>query len=107
MGPELEEEARKAHKAVGNIPGGQWMSESFPDGTRVHYWLGKEYARSDWSIEGDESVARYRAPSTRADNRCAVYRNPGGTKESLDEYISVCDSGVYTYSTFPLQRQVD
>ena len=35
----------------------------------------------------------------------AVWVQPrGGKKESLDEYIGVCNSEVYTSSAFPIER---
>jgi TolB-like protein/class 3 adenylate cyclase/Flp pilus assembly protein TadD len=99
---ELSELIKSAGRATGKSPEGTWIADSYLDGTGIHYWLGKEFARSDWSIEGDEHVTRFRAPSTRQTQRCRVYRNANGSKENLDEFISTCNSGVFRSARFPI-----
>jgi tetratricopeptide (TPR) repeat protein len=101
-GMELRELIKEGGRTIGNRPNGKWMVDNLADGTGVHYWLGEEYARSDWRIEGDEYLVRYRPPSKRDPYRCDLYRNPGGTKETLDEFLFVCTIGVYPNARFPL-----
>jgi TolB-like protein/class 3 adenylate cyclase/cytochrome c-type biogenesis protein CcmH/NrfG len=103
-GVELRELIKEGRRTIGMRPNGQWMVDNLADGTGIHYWLGKEYARSDWRIEGDEYMVRYRPPSKREPYRCDAYRNPGGTKETLDEYLFICTIGVYSHARFPLPR---
>jgi TolB-like protein/class 3 adenylate cyclase/Tfp pilus assembly protein PilF len=103
-GVQLRESKKDGSRTMGREPGGQWMVDHLADGTGVHYWLGKEFARSDWRIEGDELMVRYRPPSKREPYRCNIYRNPAGAKETLDEYLAICTIGVYPYAQFPLPR---
>ncbi|NCF29157.1 MAG: tetratricopeptide repeat protein [Gammaproteobacteria bacterium] len=103
-GVELRELNKDGVRTMGEIPGGQWMFDRLADGTGIHYWLGEEYARSDWRIEGDQLMVRYRPPSKREPYRCDVYRNPAGARETLDEYIAICTIGVHWYARLPLPR---
>ncbi len=104
-GAELRELIEEGRRTIGTRPNGQWMVDNLADGTGIHYWLGKEYARSDWRIEGDEYMVRYRPPSKREPYRCEAYRNPGGTRETLDEYLFVCTIGVYPHARFSLPSE--
>lgn len=101
-GEQVRELIKSAGRATGNSPEGTWIADSYLDGTGIHYWLGKEFARSDWTIEGDEHVTRFRAPSTRQTQRCRIYRNLRGSQKNLDEYISLCNSGVFRSARFPI-----
>jgi len=101
-GVELREFIAERGRTIGDRANGRWMVDNLADGTGIHYWLDKEYARSDWRIEGDEYFVRYRPPSKREPYRCDAYRNPGGARESLDEYLFVCTIGVYPHSRTPL-----
>ncbi len=105
-GTELRELNKDGVRTIGETPKGQWMFDRLADGTGIHYWLGKEYARSDWRIEGDELMVRYRPPSKREPYRCDIYRNPVGSTETLDEYIAICTIGVHWYAHFPLPSEL-
>lgn len=89
-------------RLVGRTAKGEWMQDLLADGTGISYWVGREVARRDWHIEGDKLHARYRAPSTREPRSCEIYRNPKGTKETLDQYLSVCGHGIFPFATSPL-----
>ena len=107
-GAELRELNKNGVRTIGDLPNGQWMFDRLADGTGVHYWLGKEYARSDWRIEKDKLIVRYLPPSKREPYSCDIYRNPLGSKETLDEYIAICNPiGVHWYAHFPLPRDVE
>ncbi|MEM7253035.1 MAG: adenylate/guanylate cyclase domain-containing protein [Pseudomonadota bacterium] len=101
-GEQLRTIQKSGYRTVGNIPEGQWTIDTFPDGARIHYWRGREVGRSDYWIEGNESVYKYRPPSNLGERRCKVYRNPNGSKANLDARISLCSHGVYTSAVFPL-----
>ncbi|MFT5115117.1 MAG: adenylate cyclase [Parasphingorhabdus sp.] len=101
-GPELLALIESGRASIGRSPGGDWKVENLADGTGIHYWLGKEFARSDWSVEDDEYVLNYRPPSKRESYRCDTYRNPEGSKEELNEYIYICTIGVFLHSHAPL-----
>jgi TolB-like protein/class 3 adenylate cyclase/Tfp pilus assembly protein PilF len=100
------DEMRSLFKARGRVAGvradGEWGVDNLDDGTGVHYWLGKEFARSDWHIDGDEYVVNYRAPSKRKPYRCTLYRNPRGAVETLDDLVFVCTIGVFTHTRLRL-----
>jgi tetratricopeptide (TPR) repeat protein len=101
-GAQLRELKKAGEMTRGKRTGGQWRVDHLANGTGVHYWLGKEFGRSDWSIEGDQLLIRYRAPLKRDPYRCDIYRNPAGSKETLDEYIANCTIGVWPYAGFPI-----
>jgi len=101
-GIKLRELKKAGTRTMGERPGGIWMVDHLADGTGVHYWLGNEFARSDWSIEDGQLTIRYREPSKRDPYRCDIYINPTGTRETLDEYFAICTIGVYPHALIPL-----
>ncbi len=101
-GAEIRERFTKGSRSIGQVPQGEWMLDNLPNGTHIHYWFGKEFARSERRIEGDAIHTRYLAPSSREPSICETYRNPEGSKETLDEYLAVCTNGVFSYSSFPI-----
>ncbi len=75
------------------------MRDMYPDGTGVHYSNGRQTSTTTSKIEGD---IEYTERSNGRKSRCTFYRNPEGTKENLNEFISVCAHGVFSYARFPL-----
>ncbi len=98
-GADLRERAKSGHRLKGRIPSGEWMTDNFPGKPRIYYWNGRKASTATMEIKGDtEFISR----STGQNYSCVYYRNPKGTKESLDEGISVCTTGVFPYAQFPL-----
>ena len=95
----MRENLKSGYRLKGRLPGGVWMVDRDPKGNGVHYWLGSRYATSTSDIRGDMV---YDKRSTGLETSCAYYRNPEGTKENLDEFISVCSHGIFPHAQFPL-----
>jgi len=85
------------HKGQGE--GGIWMRDLFSDGTGIHYWQGQKTSTTTSEIRNDVEFSKR---SNGRETECSFYRNPKGTKESLDEFIGVCAHGVYPMAEFPL-----
>ncbi len=75
------------------------MRDMYPDGTGLHYSNGRQTSTTTSKIEGD---TEFTDRSNGRKTRCTFYRNPEGTKENLNEFISVCAHGIYPYAVFPL-----
>ncbi len=75
------------------------MRDMYPDGTGLHYSNGRQTSTTTSKIEGD---TEFTERSNGRKTRCTFYRNPEGTKENLNEFISVCAHGIYPYAVFPL-----
>ena len=75
------------------------MRDIFLDGTGIHYWQGRQTSTTTSEIRGD---VEYSERSNGRRTECSFYRDPKGTKENLDEIISVCAHGVFPSAEFPL-----
>ena len=96
---ELRNSFKTEHRIKGRIPQGVWMIDWDTEGNGVHYWNGKQYVTSTYEIRGDMFTYQQ---SDGLELSCATYRSPKGTKANLDEFIQVCNSGVYPHAIFPL-----
>ena len=98
-GAELREALKSGYRHKGRASDGVWMRDMYPDGSGVHYWKGRQTSTTTSKIEGD---MEFTERSNGRKTRCTFYRNPEGTKENLNEFISVCAHGIYPYAVFPL-----
>ena len=101
-GAELREAWKSGYRHKGQGRGGVWMRDVYPDGTGVHYWKGRQTSTTKARIEGD---TEYNERSDGRKSRCTFYRNPEGTKENMNEFISVCAHGIWPYAVFPLPEE--
>ena len=98
-GAELRESLKSGFSNKGRMPNGVWMRDMDPEGNGVHYWNGSQFDTSTSEIRGD---TQYTKRSSVSEQSCDFYRDPKGTKETLDEFIAVCTNGVFPYARFPL-----
>ena len=91
--------ARTDSRAKGRTGGGVWMVDRRADGTAVHYWNGSKVGTSTSEIKGD---VRYVTRSNGRKYSCALYRNPSGSKEAMNEFIADCSHGVFPHSRSPM-----
>ena len=98
-GAELRESLKSGYRRIGREPSGIWMRDMDPHGNGVHYWEGSKVATSTSEIRGD---LEYTQRSDRREQSCSFYRDSKGTKEDLNEFVSVCSHGIFPHARFPL-----
>jgi tetratricopeptide (TPR) repeat protein len=85
------------HTMKGTFLGMQWSLSRDGEGKCTMTNPLGSYSGRSW-IEGDKLFTQYETYYEGRKHDSEIYRNPGGTQESTNEYCSVSDYGIFPFS---------
>jgi TolB-like protein/class 3 adenylate cyclase/tetratricopeptide (TPR) repeat protein len=96
--PELWEGSKVRGRCCGGLV---WTSVLGRNGEVQEFWNDVLAREGTLNLLADGSAVMHFRHRLMPDQYCSVYRNPGGSNEALDAFLSVCAHGVFPWGILP------